>query len=377
MKLAWAMLLVSGCVVPLELLGPPVPDAGVDSGTSLPLAATLSVGAALTCVTAQATGALFCFGDNALGQRGVGDTAAHFGPTRVDAGTVRWVSAAAGDRHACALATNADAYCWGDNGDGALGTGDTAVHLTPARVEGSNFRSLSAGDGYTCALDAAGTLWCWGRNGEGQLGQTDAMNQPASSPAPLAVGGQYRQVAAGQGHVCALGIDGGLACWGRNTEGQLGSGSTMGNLRGPTPVLDGPWLSVSATQGSTCAIKADRTLWCWGEGLSIFSRVPVQVGAASGWTEISANEFHFCGRRGTELSCWGRGIEGQLGLSDTNPRPAPTVLGGSWRAVGAGRFHTCGVQTDGRLFCWGKNDLDELGLGDSARRSSPTVVSLP
>src|SRR5687767_2318387 len=123
-----------------------------------------------------------------------------------------------------------------------------------------------------------------------------------NSATPLRVGkGVYRQIAAGQGHACGLGIDGGLECWGRNSEGQLGNGSAMGNIRSPTPTLNGPWLSVSATQGSTCAIRADQTLWCWGEGSALSSRTPVQVETATNWAQISVNEFHYCGRRGTEL----------------------------------------------------------------------------
>ena len=378
MRCAWALLLFSGCVVPLQLLGPPGPDAGpVDAGTALPLAATLSVGFATTCVTSQA-GALYCFGDNAFGQLGIGDTLQHGGPMFLDAGAIRWVSVAPGDRHTCALATNADAFCWGDNAEGALGTGELAPHLSPVQVLGSNFRSLSLGDGYTCAVDAAGAIWCWGRNSEGQLGQTDATNPPGPSPTPLRVGtGQYRLVAAGQGHACGLGVDGGLECWGRNNEGQLGNGSPLGNVRGPTAVPNGPWVSVSATQGSTCGIRADRTLWCWGEGPLVVSRTPVQIGAAADWTQVTVNEFHHCGRRGMDLYCWGRGIEGQLGLGDFNPRTAPTQVSGGWLSVAASRFHTCGIQAEGRLYCWGANDVDQLGQADTLRRPTPTLVPLP
>jgi alpha-tubulin suppressor-like RCC1 family protein len=371
------MLLAGGCVVPLELLGPPTPvDGGMDAGEQLSPAVSLNVGSSEACVT-TAAGALYCFGENAFGQLGVGDTQQHPGPTFVDGGALRWVSSAIGERHTCALATTGDAYCWGENFEGALGTGEVGPHLTPTRVVTGNLRGLSAGDGYTCAVTAGGAILCWGTNSEGQLGQDPSFPAGASS-VPVRVGaGSYRQVAAGQGHACGLSVDGGLDCWGRNTEGQAGSGSALTNIVGPAPALNGPWRSVSATQGSTCAIRTDGTLWCWGEGPSLNSRTPVQIGAATDWTQISVNEFHHCGRRGTDLYCWGRGIEGQLGLGDNDPQPSPTKLAGSWSTVATSRFHTCGLQTDGRLYCWGKNDRDELGQSDNLRRNSPTLVPLP
>ena len=376
-SLRWCLCfgLFAGCVVPLELLGPP--DAGQDAGAQLLPAVTLTVGSSQTCTT-TANGTLYCFGDNVTGQLGVGDTTQHPGPTRVDGGTLRWVAAAIGERHTCALATDAVAYCWGANAEGALGLGDAVARLVPARSLGAPYSALTAGDGFTCALKSGGELFCWGANGESQLGFFDLAKPGAPSLQPLRVGaGLYRQVAAGQGHACALGVDGGLECWGRNTEGQLGSGSALGNVPEPSPVINGPWLSVAATQGSTCAIRADRTLWCWGEGPSGTSRTPVRVEAASDWAQISVNQFHYCGRRGASLYCWGRGIEGQLGLNDNSPRAAPTQVMGAWTTVGASRFHTCGIQTDGRLYCWGRNEQDQLGLKDSVRRSVPTLVPLP
>ncbi len=374
-----AVLLLTGCVTQLELLGAPAPadaggaDAGVDGGGPLAPAVTLTVGSSNTCLT-TAAGALYCFGENAFGQLGTGDTQQHPGPNRI-AGT--WVNAAPGDRHTCALSTTGDAFCWGDNVDGALGTGDFAPHLVPTRVTASGVRALSAGDGYTCAVTGAGAVFCWGKNNEVQLGQGSAF--PATpSASPVRVGtGTYVQIAAGQGHACALATDGGVDCWGRNTEGQGGSGSPAPNHFVPSPAQNGPWRSVSATQGSTCAIRTDGTLWCWGEGPSLNSRVPVQIGTAADWTQVSVNEFHHCGRRGADLYCWGRGIEGQLGLGDNDPQAAPVKLPGSWAVVATSRFHTCGVQTDGKLYCWGKNDRDELGLNDTQRRNVPTAVPLP
>ena len=366
-------LALTACVDRLELLGPADAALPEDAGPLLVPAASLNVGNDLGCAT-RSNGALYCFGNNVAGQLGVGDTLQRVGPTFVDAGE-RWARVAVGDLHVCALSTTGVTYCWGQNTSGELGTGDTAAHARPAKAIG-NYRALSSGSGYSCALGPEGAAFCWGANAEGQLGQTDGVSSP--SPTPLRVGtGTYRQLAAGQGHACGISVDGGLECWGRNSEGQLGTGSMLGNQRGPTPTLSGPWTSVTATQGSTCAIRGDETLWCWGEGPGLATRSPVQIGTASDWTQVSVNEFHTCGRRGADLYCWGRGIEGQLGLGDSNPQLAPTQVPGSWLTVAASRFHTCGIQSDGRLYCWGKNDADQLGLGDDMRRYVPTVVKLP
>src|SRR5687768_1782735 len=60
-------------------------------------------------------------------------------------------------------------------------------------------------------------------------------------------------VAAGAQHSCAIADDGGLACWGSNSDGQSSVSHTIGAVR-----------AVAAGMAHTCAIKNDGTVTCWG-----------------------------------------------------------------------------------------------------------------
>lgn len=76
-----------------------------------------------------------------------------------------------GTRHACALTTLGDAYCWGNNEGGLLGRGTTGGRsATPALVQGAlRFRTLTLSD-YSCGVTTAGAIYCWGPNASGWLG---------------------------------------------------------------------------------------------------------------------------------------------------------------------------------------------------------------
>jgi E3 ubiquitin-protein ligase HERC3 len=107
----------------------------------------------------------------------------------VDLGTGRTAQAlAAGYLHTCALLDDGTVKCWGRNNSGQLGLGDTgdrgqvigemgddlpAVDLGTGRTA----QALAAGEFHTCALLDDGTVKCWGRNGYGQLGLGDTSDR--------------------------------------------------------------------------------------------------------------------------------------------------------------------------------------------------------
>jgi alpha-tubulin suppressor-like RCC1 family protein len=131
-------------------------------------------------------GEAFCWGYNARGQLGVGDTQAHAGVLQVAARLV-FTNLALGGDHSCGLAVDGAWYCWGYNYWGQAGRSrDEPVITSPEPMaSGIAFAELAAGDYFTCGLNSSGAVWCWGQNDQCQLGADwKAMTE---SPDPILV----------------------------------------------------------------------------------------------------------------------------------------------------------------------------------------------
>ena len=223
-----------------------------------------------------------------------------------DSGTPRVEQLSLGHDHACALATNGHAWCWGK--------GDPADDSPAAEA---TFRQISAsGNLHSCGVLTDGTVSCWGYDGDNQ----------ASPP-----GNHFTQVTTGGRHSCGVRDDGTLACWGGDDKGQA------------TPP-SGTFTSVSAGDSHTCAVAADRTIACWGANES------GQVTAPAGtFLSVSAGYAHTCALQvDGSATCWGADDEGQT------QAPADKLL-----QVSAGYSHTCGLSDAGRAVCWGNDAYGE------------------
>ncbi len=212
-------------------------------------------------------GRAYCWGANSLGQlgdRSVRDRLAPSTNTPLP-GAPRFASIAAGAFHACALTAAGVAYCWGGNADGALGRGNTTSSADPMPVVASSmFASLALGNGFTCGITAQGQVQCWGANHVGALGDGSTHNR--STPSPIAAGAErFAAVAAGAYHACALTAAGAVYCWGDNSRGQIGNGT---RIDAPTPTrvaAPAPFIAISAGFAHTCALTGDSTVYCWGD----------------------------------------------------------------------------------------------------------------
>jgi hypothetical protein len=97
-------------------------------------------------------------------------------------------------------------------------------------VTGS-FVAITAGLRHTCALTATGTASCWGANTFGQLG--DGSTTTRTSPTAVAGGLSFAYLKAGDLSTCGVTSTGVAYCWGDNENGQLGDGTTTNS---PVPV---------------------------------------------------------------------------------------------------------------------------------------------
>jgi alpha-tubulin suppressor-like RCC1 family protein len=142
-------------------------------------------------------------------------------------------------------------------------------------------------------------MWAWGNNSDGRLGDGTVVNKSS----PVQIGGltNWYQVSGGGSHTAAIKTDGTMWTWGRNiTFGQLGDGTVVSRS---SPVQIGAltnWSQVSAGFTHTASVKTDGTLWAWGAnsqgqlgiGTIVYKSSPIQVGALTSWLQISAGGFH-------------------------------------------------------------------------------------
>ena len=136
--------------------------------------------------------------------------------------------------HSCALAKSGSVYCWGWSNANQLGnTGVTQICTdanqttgpctgTPVKVTGlTGIQRLSAGGYETCGLDQAHHAHCWGYNGDGELGEGDtaAQTAPVVVADPLTgIPFMFDDLAVGAEGVCARNGDT-LYCWGGGALG--------------------------------------------------------------------------------------------------------------------------------------------------------------
>jgi regulator of chromosome condensation (RCC1) repeat-containing protein/Big-like domain-containing protein/Regulator of Chromosome Condensation (RCC1) repeat protein len=296
-------------------------------------------------------GTAYCWGTNGYGELGVGDTIPHATPTAVIGG-LKFQSLTAGQHHTCGLTLAGDAYCWGADDSGQLGNGTTTSSSQPIPLLAApRFVSIESGHFFTCALTADGVAWCWGRNNLGQLGSGDVSAFRATA-APIGGATRFKSLGSKWTSTCALTADGAAYCWGDNTLGQVGSVTTS-TCEGDKPCALQPtaaapglsFSSIAASQFSTCAIAVDKQVWCWGGNMQN------QFGSASPPASCSVAGFAF--------GCTTVPVRGPAGFS---------VIRGSPRSY-------CGISsTDGVAYCWGGNDQKQLGNPTVTDMTSTPVV---
>jgi alpha-tubulin suppressor-like RCC1 family protein len=150
-----------------------------------------------------------------------------------------------GDGHVCAVDAAHDVYCWGWNVSGQAGPGPTGQEayrlkqshrVTPARVAlpSGNFVAVAAARYSTCALGRKGEAFCWGGNHDGVLGSGLLPEEPGSpdGTTPVRVVGldDATAISAGSEIACALRRGAAtesrtVACWGSNDLFGLGRGT--------------------------------------------------------------------------------------------------------------------------------------------------------
>lgn len=389
----------SGCTQPPTRSGTVQP---VDTTTinltvdcpPLPGTERVTAGEASACAVAdQGT---FCWGDNTFGQLGNGSTTSSLIPAAV---STQFTSLSAGARHVCGREANGIVRCWGAGGLGQLGDGSGVSRPSPSPGPGGPYVMVTSGNDHSCTLANDGSAYCWGANTYGQLGNGSTSN--AFSPVPVAGGRRFATIAAGRNHTCALDNAGAAWCWGQNADGQLGDGTTIERLQ-PVAVSGGHLFAALAGGGDahTCATSDRGVVRCWGgntagqlgNGSTASSAVPGTVVTSLALTQVTLGDAHTCAISSIDAvaRCWGQGEYGQIGDGSTLARTTPSAVQASARfnKMTAGTNFSCGVTFGAvtgegneivislrSLLCWGNNSVGQFGRGSTISATTPTAAA--
>jgi LPXTG-motif cell wall-anchored protein len=407
------LFIAFGVVAAVVPVGAPTAAAELSSPAITPLAQSFSVsdGLAATQVATGSrhacsldSGVVSCWGDGYHGAIGTGQSMADNSiraeyPVTVLVGSEGFSNAAvtqidAGSNTTCAI-EGGSVFCWGDNMFGQLGNNSTDNSNVPVKVLDNSAASpafvnsdiirISVGGGFACAVrdipgSGAGTgehLYCWGFNSSEQLGQASAATPCTNfsggatecEKVPVLVtpaGGlvndgskSFDDVSAGVGSACAV-EDGSLFCWGSQSKGELGTGSTTGWSYPPARVQanDGfantAVTAVANSYQNTCAIEGG-VLFCWGSNDS---------GAlGTGSTDFESDDYEELPQKVVDNSDSGF----------VNASVSAVAVDG---AGAYGGYTTCAVASQ-VLYCWGDDGPSGNLLGTDGTLECPRAAGSP
>ena len=244
-------------------------------------------------------------------------------------------------------------------------------------------RGIAAGNTFTCALGKSEKIRCWGDNRRGQLGLGDKTVR--KNPEPVtSINIPVTQIEAGGAHTCALLEDTGVICWGDNSFGQLGNGTTQ---EVTSPDLSSPMARAFSAGSGVAKIALGNNHSCALVDLDYDASTP-NIPPAPPYAAY----------------CWGSNARGaigsdliEVGTKQGTPQLVTKLAEGVFD-IGAGRDHNCAIvdakdsanPEARKVGCWGAGEFGQLGArpilkapdrspdyiyADSYRKGAPGVSS--
>ncbi len=318
-------------------------------------------------------------------------------------GSVSALSSTLGANNSCVLISDGTIRCWGQGGNGVNGSGVITDQITSGAVSGINTAtSVVMGFSHVCALLSDQTVKCWGTNDNLQSGGTSTTVKSLSpvqietSPGtPLT---NVAVIAAGANHTCATLNSGSVYCWGQGIDTAPANGTTSPStyalpISGITDAQPSSG-ALAGGDGFSCAIRVNGGVRCWGansefrkqlgNNTATPSSVAVDVLASAGIpltgaSTIALSDSSACVRMGGIIKCWGLGGSGEIGNGSTSMQPYATSNGittaTSVAAASRGSSFCAVLSGAGGVKCWGLNRYGILGDGTETTRLSPVSVS--
>lgn len=255
----------------------------------------------------------------------------------------------------------------------------TPLSSTQAKIESARFEStlmlrgkvVKTSGSTTCATTDQGALWCWGDNSFGQLGNGSTMfsSTPVlASQMPALVDDFAVSVA----HTCVI-SNGDVWCVGQNTSGQLGNGTSTKSIT-PTRVssLPFPAVQISATWNLTCALLTDQSVWCWGmvphgSNGGSYELTPIKVTLLNPARQVYVVAYRYCIVYVTgNVEC--------VGINSNSEVSGAQSITNALQ-IAQGYDFVCALTSVNAVKCWGANDMGQLGDGSTTPSSHPVNVT--
>lgn len=348
---------------------------------------TVAVAAQTTCVIYE-DGGVGCFGGNEVSQLGAGNSS-RWGGTNQRVGGIagKAIQISGGFGHFCVLTDSQDIYCWGNYSSRNPGGSSAAVQSPTAvkmNVNVGEITQLASGNYFDCALLATGAVKCWGDNSSGGLGNGTTMD---SSTAVDVTGltDDVAQISVKNSSACALQKNSQVMCWGEEHQSTPESPvfSTVATLSAQLPEAI---QTLAVDTNHACALATSGSVYCWGSneygqvgnGGAGFANKPVKVEAFKEKViHLSAGGGRSCAvTEPGEVYCWGAR---DWGLTISGSDPVPTLVPGITSpavAVLPAYWHNCALLDSGKLMSWGNNPQNELGRSADTNAGPATTAGL-
>ena len=286
-------------------------------------------------------GTLMVYGDNQFGQLGKGGRGQSRKPAvfktknkEIDTAHIREIYA--GCDYSFLLMDDGTIYGVGNNSYNPL-LSKRSMEVTHVRIplEDTTVVKMACGFGQVLALNEAGEVWAWGRNSDGQVG-SGTLKKP-TAPQKLSLSGIV-DIAAGGKFSIALDENGVLWGWGSNAHHQLSRGNEK-YFTSPVQIDIGDIhpAMIDAGGETVCVVDTEGRLWMWGRNHVL------QVGFDNGGKDVTEPRL----------------------ISEL---PDKVVMVDSYNA------QTYVILADGSLWGWGNNRSGQLGLGKKTVGSPVSMI---
>ena len=283
---------------------------------------------------------------------------------------------------------------YGDNQFGQLGKGGKAQSKRPAvfasknsEIDVAHIREIYAGCDYSFFLMDDGTIYGVGNNAYNPLLLGLNRSMAATHVRIPLEDRTIVKMACGFGQVLALNEAGEVWAWGRNSDGQVGCGTTK-KVTAPQKLPLTGIVDIAAGGKFSLALDKDGVLWGWGKneshqlsnGKEKYFPSPVKIDIGSirpAFIDAGGETVSVVDTEG-KLWMWGRNDVCQIGIDTKKqtvlePRlfeelPAPVVFMDSYNS------QTYVILSDGSLWGWGNNRSGQLGIGKKTVGSPVSMI---